>query len=342
MEEVQIMSLADISNERKDVVFPEARPYRSKPTIKVRAPPNLMSKSLTGRFKRVRVDNTKGKEDEQSRGFVLRSSTAPAFYNDLCFQQPQDNTQRVLDQVYLANVYGIDQIERNKESAVNRNSKVTINEDVDIESVFEAPLDFIMQTVKNSRMQRLNDIAVGITPGRNKSRMKQSRNKSRESVEKKSMKFRTEDMGTGVNKTSEPKLSPSWSPFTKFRQPTLMRNQTNLQDNISSGKRKPLVLFNTPLVTNTVKKTIPGRLFTNKFPVTEALNKNGKSLTKQKGKILQKGECTVAKVWERRLSNTYLLSPYQMAKEDSMNPILSENMPMPSLDPVLFRHNTVI
>ena len=350
-ENIQVLTLADISGERHRDPGAEFRNRRHKtdPDMKVKAPPNLMTHCLVGRFKKIRVkDQHKPEAISAINTHKTRSLTAPAGFHhtqedgrrpsDPADQEPGD-TQRILDQVYLANIYGLDELDREHNNSV---ADVTKNKsDVEVESVFEAPLDFVMTTVKINRMQRLDNIAVGITPGNYSPAKKKRRGKSKDSNTKQKetkIKFSSRTTPGESPDAKTPKSftkggdNRGWFPFPKdrdFISPDSKRIDSagvdwmmKTTDDLYARpitRREPTVRMNIPDA-NASKKTIPGKLCRNKCPVTEALNRHGTSLTKQKGKILQPGDCNINKVWRRRLSNVFLLSPHQMAREDIMTP----------------------
>ena len=99
--------------------------------------------------------------------------------------------------------------------------------------------------------------------------------------------------------------------------------QDNVVENLSIGW-KINSMFKTNFVESTTYKkhesrgnTVRGQLRKELFPVTEAMNKHGTSVSRRTAKALKPGDITVSKVWSRSLKReSSAVSPYQMARED--------------------------
>ena len=356
-EAIQILTLADISGSKpyQGEVFRNRR-HKTDPNLKVKAPPNLMSHCLVGRFKKIRINREEKSQSKELKNTSVmhvnksRTVTAPAALQTMGDRNvnhyPEPGyTERMLDHVYIANVYGLHELtgEPQRSAAEQTGTSTDKKSTTEVESLFEAPLDFVMTTVKINRIQRLNNIAVGITPEvhtpakKMKSKQKIRQGAFKHKVAKIKFYGNHRDRQGETPETKTPK-SPTkdsdirgWFPFPKERNFISQDSQRidsagvdwlikNSDELIPSLKQEHTLNLNIPKQNN-ARKTIPGKLCTNKYPVTEALNKHGTSLTKQKGRILLPGDCNINKVWHRRLSNVYLLSPYQMAREDIISPL---------------------
>ena len=124
---------------------------------------------------------------------------------------------------------------------------------------------------------------------------------------------------------SDPRFKPPPIPakFTFPKCTDFIVMEDNAVKNLSIGW-KINSMFKTNIVESTTYKknelcgsTIRGQLRKEVFPVTEAMNKHGTSISKRRVKALKPGDITVSKVWNRSLKReSSAVSPYKMARED--------------------------
>ena len=124
---------------------------------------------------------------------------------------------------------------------------------------------------------------------------------------------------------SDPRFKPPPIPakFTFPKCKDFIVMEDNAVKNVSIGWKINSMSKTNIVESTTYKKhelrgnTIRGQLRKELFPVTEAMNKHGTSVSRRTAKALKPGDFTVSKVWNRSLKReSNAVSPYQMARED--------------------------